>query len=117
MGVINMYVYERMEHWKTVLGITDWNIVCQVISETQVTDSLLDDTFGHEFVGIERDFSSKTGILYHTRALLEDDIIHELLHVRYPNWSEQKVHFWTSLLFGEPVLEFESAMEYLLPTG
>jgi len=117
MEVINMIVHEQIEHWKKVLGITDWNIICQTISETQVTDMLMDDTHGHEFVGIERQFEFKTGILYHTRPLLEDDIIHELLHVRYPDWSEQKVHFWTSLLFGEPVLEHESAMEYLLPTG
>ena len=112
-----MFAQDRIEHWKQMLGITDWNIICLTISEAQVTDALLNDTHGHEFVGIERQFGSKTGILYHTRPLLEDDIIHELLHVRYPDWSEQKVHFWTSLLFGEPVLEHESAMEYLLPTG
>jgi len=117
MDVINMFVHERIEHWKTVLKINDWNIVCQSISEMQVTEALMDDTLGHEFVGIERQFDSKTGILYHTRPLLEDDIIHELLHVRYPEWSEEKVTFWTSLLFGEPVLEHKSAMEYLLPTG
>ena len=29
---------------------------------------------------------------------LEDDIIHELLHVRFPDFSEDEVNFWTNLL-------------------
>lgn len=117
MQIISMFALERIEHWKTVFGITQWNIVCTIIDEEQVVDSLLNDTNGHEFVGIERDFSTQIGIIYHTRPLEEDDIIHELLHIRYPNWSEDKVEFWTSLLNGEQVLQAENAMEHLLPTG
>lgn len=117
MQIISMFAYERIEHWKTVFCITDWNIVCTVIDEMQVVDIWEEETPGHEFVGIERDFDNRIGTLYHTRPLQEDDIIHELLHVRYPDWSEEKVTFWTSLLNGEPVLEDEKAMEHLLPTG
>jgi hypothetical protein len=112
-----MYGQECLEHWKAKLHISDWVIVFQPIDEMQVVDDLKGFEPGHEFVGIERDFNSRTGIIYHTRPLVEDDIIHELLHVRYPDWNEEKVEFWTSLLFGEPVLERECAMEYLLPTG
>lgn len=117
MQIISMFAYEQIDHWKTVFGITDWDIICTVIDEMQVIDIWEGETPGHEFVGIERNFSTRTGIIYHTRPLEEDDIIHELLHIRYPEWSEEKVAFWTSLLNGEPVLQHKNAMDYLLPTG
>ena len=82
MPIISMFTYEWIEDWKTVLGIPEWNIVCTIIDEEQVVDSLLDNSHGHEFVGIERDFTNRSGIIYCTRTLEEDDIIHELLHVR-----------------------------------
>ena len=90
--------HELIIEWQTFLGISDWNISCQSISEMQVTDSLKGDTNGHEFVGIAINFEARKGIIYHTRTLAEDDIIHELLHVRFPLWSEEKVNYWTNLL-------------------
>lgn len=54
------------------------------------------DTPGHEFVGIHIDPSNKQGTIYHTRDLCEDDVVHELLHVRFPSWSEKKVDQWTA---------------------
>jgi hypothetical protein len=117
MQIISMFVYERIEYWKSVFEIAEWNIVCEAIDEMQVVDIWEESTPGHEFVGIHSDFETKTATLYYTRPLEEDDIIHELLHVRYPEWSEEKVTFWTSLLNGEQVMKQENAMEYLLPTG
>ena len=67
----------------------------------QVVDDLNDGKPGNEFVGIAIDFINKKGVIYHTRPLLEDDIIHELLHVRFPDWSEQKVDNWTNLLISQ----------------
>jgi hypothetical protein len=83
----------------------------------QVTDELEADSIGHEFVGVERNFNEQQAIIYHTRQLQEDDIVHELLHIRYPNWSEDKVEYWTSLLLGERVIQLENDMQLLLPTG
>jgi hypothetical protein len=117
MQIISMFALERIEHWKTVLEINNWDIICSTIDENQVVDSLMGNTHGHEFVGIERNFQTLTGIIYHTRPLDEEDIIHELLHVRYSNWSEEKVDFWTTHLIGKPALHHAKAMEYLLPTG
>jgi hypothetical protein len=71
----------------------------------QVMDDLKGDMPGHEFVGIAIDFTNLSGIIYHTRPLQEDDIVHELLHVRFPNWSEQKVDYWTSLLINRPDID------------
>jgi len=41
-------------------------------------------------VGISKD-STGVWVLYHTRKLKESDIVHELLHVRYPRLSEADV--------------------------
>ncbi len=89
---------KMIEHWKSLFEITDWNIICESISVMQVVDAQKGNSPGHEFVGISRDFEKRKGTIFHTRNLKEDDIIHELLHVRFPTWSEDDVNFWTELL-------------------
>ena len=108
---------ELIELWKHRLGISHWNIVCQEIDEMQVTDIWFNNSPGHEFVGIEIHAENQSAILYHTRPIQEDDIIHELLHVRYPTWSEQKVEVWTNVLSGSKIEITATALELLLPTG
>ena len=88
--------------WQALLGISDWVILCERISEDQVVDELEQNSHGHEFVGIHIDFTNQIGTIYHTRELKVDDIVHELLHVRFQSWSEEKVKFWTALLKGIP---------------
>ena len=88
--------------WQVLLGLSDWVILCESISEDQVVDEMEENTHGHEFVGIHIDFTNKIGSIYHTRKLKEDDIVHELLHVRFHSWSEEKVNFWTDLLLKSP---------------
>ena len=96
-----------VKKWQALLGITDWIILCKPISENQVVDELEGNTSGHEFIGIHINFKKKIGIIYHTRKLNEDDIVHELLHVRFPIWSEEKVNFWTDLLIKNPKSLFQ----------
>ncbi len=36
--------------------------------------------------------------IYHTRRLTEEDVVHELLHVRHPEWSEAAVVETTAAL-------------------
>ena len=93
--------------WQALLGISDWVILCEPISEDQVVDEIEDNTYGHEFVGIYIDFTNKTGTIFHTRELNEEDILHELLHVRFNSWSEEKVNFWTDLLIKTPKSLFQ----------
>ena len=38
---------------------------------------------------------------YQNQPLQDDDIIHELLHVRFPDWSEEKVNYWTTLIISQ----------------
>ncbi len=109
-----IFLSSRMiEYWQTMLEITDWEISCEMISEMQVVDALDRNTPGHEFVGIAIESDVKKGTIFHTRALLEDDIIHELLHVRFPEWSEHDVNFWTNLLMkkvGAPQVAYKKLL-------
>ena len=99
--------------WQALLGISDWVILCEPFSEDQVVDELEQNSHGHEFVGIHIDFTNQIGTIYHTRELKVDDIVHELLHVRFQSWSEEKVNFWTALLTGTPKSLFKF---YIQPT-
>ena len=93
--------------WQVLLGLSDWDILCESISKDQVVDEMEENTHGHEFVGIHIDCRNKIGTIYHTRKLKEDDILHELLHVRFHSWSEEKVNFWTDLLLKSPKSLFQ----------
>jgi len=48
-----------LKKWQALLGITDWIILCESISENQVVDELDGNTSGHEFVGIHINFKKK----------------------------------------------------------
>ena len=93
--------------WQALLGISDWVILCEPIFEDQVVDEMEQNTHGHEFIGIHIDFLNQIGTIYHSRELKEDDIVHELLHVRFHSWSEEKVNFWTDLLLRSPKSLFQ----------
>ena len=42
-------------------------------------------------------FDTQRATIYHTRALTPEDVLHELLHVAYPAWSEAAVVEATTL--------------------
>ncbi len=95
---IDIQVSKLLKKWQLLLDISDWSIICESIDEMQVVDDLNGNLPGNEFVGIAINFINRTGIIYHTRDLQEDDVLHELLHVRFPDWNEQEVNCWTDLL-------------------
>lgn len=114
---VNLLTFNLIHYWKSFLGIKKWLISCESISEMQVVDALAHDTCGHEFVGISINFDKKIGIIHHTRPLKEDDIIHELLHVRYPKWSEKKVNLITNLLMKRTILDIVPNHNILVANG
>lgn len=79
-----------INHWQNKLEIKHYRVISQRISPLQVCD----DNFqrGHEFVGISTDHTKCVAFLYHTRKLQTSDIIHELLHIKYPAWTEKQVN-------------------------
>jgi len=92
---------DLLRKWQTAMGIADWEVGCEPIAEMQVVDALKGGTPGHEFVGISIDVEKKEATIHHTRSLVEEDIIHELLHVRYPEWSEDEVNSCTDCLMSD----------------
>lgn len=85
-----------IDKWKRKLSLKDWDITTEEISDAQVTYP--DDCVGEErfFVGIE--IGDGKAKIYHARELTEEDIVHELLHVKHPEKSEDWVEQETERL-------------------
>tara|TARA_R110000850_G_scaffold31469_1_gene86373 strand:+ start:153 stop:446 length:294 start_codon:yes stop_codon:yes gene_type:complete len=74
--------------WQSKLNLKGWSFLIDEIQPNQVVydnDCPVKDRY---FVGIEIDKENKIGTIYHDRELTEADIIHELLHVKYPEKGE-----------------------------
>jgi len=75
--------------WQEYLGLLDWNITTERIDPNQVMYN--GETY---FIGISTFPETLSGIIYHDIDLYENAILHELLHVRYPekdeNWIVNK---------------------------
>jgi hypothetical protein len=81
-----------VDKWQSILNLKEWRFTVQEIQPEQVVydnDCPQKDRY---FVGIEIDKENKVGTIYHDRELTEADIIHELLHVKYPNKSEDWIN-------------------------
>jgi hypothetical protein len=78
--------------WQDKLQLTGWKFPTQEMTPEQVVYS--DDCPDEDkyFVGIEIDKHNKVGTIHHDIELTEQYIIHELLHVKYPNKSEDWVN-------------------------
>tara|TARA_R110000796_G_scaffold82592_1_gene181037 strand:- start:68937 stop:69212 length:276 start_codon:yes stop_codon:yes gene_type:complete len=82
--------------WQRILKIDDWKITTERIHPEQVIHN------GEKyFIGIVRDWDNQKGIIYHDVDLYEEAIVHELLHVRYPNKDEDWINEKTKKLLDE----------------
>lgn len=79
-----------------LLDITDYTIYTEKVSRDQVTA----DDGNREFVGICVNQEEKICFLYHTRDLTDEDVVHELIHVAYPEFTEEEVSISTARLLG-----------------
>lgn len=85
--------------WKNILKLNEWNITTKEIDPTSVTyqdDVPEEDRY---FVGIMPSEDSLHATIFHDRKLTERDIIHELLHVRYPEWTEEQINEAEEILY------------------
>ena len=81
-----------LHQWQSKLELKEWSFLIEDILPAQVTydnDCPVKDRY---FVGIEIDKENKIGTIYHDRELTEADIIHELLHVKYPEKDEDWIN-------------------------
>ena len=78
--------------WQGRLLLTDWTITTEAIEKKSVTYA--DDVPDSDkyFVGIQIDKESMQARIYHDRPLTDEYVVHELLHVKYPNKSESWIN-------------------------
>jgi len=84
-----------INEWQEKLGLNDWFIITEAINHDQVIYP--NDLDLKEFIGITIDTDSKFGVINHTRALTPFDVIHELLHIKYPSWTEDQINNQTNI--------------------
>jgi zinc D-Ala-D-Ala carboxypeptidase len=78
--------------WIRSLGIMDWFVKTERIDPRQVTYPDDISETDRYFVGIEINEKEKNGTIYHDRPLEEDDVVHELLHVKHPEKDEDWIN-------------------------
>ncbi|MEW6603598.1 MAG: hypothetical protein AB1351_02780 [Thermoproteota archaeon] len=93
-----------LRYWKGMLGLDQYMIYTERLSLFQVCDGYC--RLGNSMVGVAADHDAKVARIYHTRQLKEDDIVHELLHVRHPSWSEEQVNRATKTLLAKKKRSF-----------
>jgi hypothetical protein len=90
MGV-SAFVDDILDRWGHLsihgllrLGIGDWDIRTERIDAGQV------EYDGEDyFIGIERDFEGRSAVIYHDIPLDEESIVHELLHIVFPQVDDE----------------------------
>jgi hypothetical protein len=90
-----------IEKWKHILSLDSWSITTESIDPDAV---MYDDSCGNEdryYIGVSADHNNKIAIIYHDRQLTEEDVVHELLHVSFPDWSEDQVNQRTEKLLNQ----------------
>ena len=100
-------VLRKIKFWAWTLDLDHFTIRVELILELQVTGD--DGSPGRELVGVEVDRERFVASIVTTRKLREDDIVHELVHVRNPEWHEEMVaHETESLLVSRDSNYFEA---------
>jgi len=88
-----------IDKWKSLLSLNDWIVITESIDPKSVTYSSDCPAEDRYYIGVSTKSDIKTATIYHDRPLTERDVIHELLHVRYPNWTEEMVNEVEELLY------------------
>jgi len=88
-------IARKLGYWCEVLGLDGHRVEVEVISPNQVTDEKGET--GAHLVGGRR-ITEDSIVIFTTRRLREDDVVHELLHVRFPEMSEGEVRSETRSL-------------------
>lgn len=99
--------------WQYNFQLTEWKFLTQEILPEQVVYNNDCPDKDKYFVGIEIDQQNKTGTIYHDRELTEADVIHELLHVKYPNKNEAWVNKIENLIVNINKMDKEELIEWI----
>lgn len=83
------------------MNLDDWNIITEAISREQVMFPDDIEEKDRYYIGIEIQDEGKVGIIYHDRSLVVEDVIHELLHLVYPEKIEDEINEQTEEVLNE----------------
>jgi len=85
-----------IDNYKKAIGLDEWTINSESIDKNQViydSDVPIEDRY---FIGISIDNESMSGTIYYDRDMTNEDVIHELLHVKYPDFNENEINRLTN---------------------
>ena len=94
----NLMVDDMVGYWIDVLGLKGWTIITTAINKASVIYEEGVPESDRYFVGVEIDRELMSARIYHDRPLNGEYVVHELLHVKYPNLSEDQVNVETERL-------------------
>jgi len=82
-------IRRKLDYWQKALGLEEYEVVVEKHSKMQVTSA--NGEAGANVVGSS--LSKQEGIItiFTTRPLREDDVVHEFVHMRYPEFTEEQV--------------------------
>ena len=100
----NLKTHDMINRWIALLGLRGWTITTEAIDKKSVVYEGGVPAWDRYFVGVEIDREKMMAHIYHDRPLNDEYVVHELLHVKYPNWSEDQVNAGTELLLTHPLL-------------
>jgi hypothetical protein len=87
-----------INHWISVIGLRGWTITTEAIDKKSVVYEGGVPAYDRYFVGVEIDRENMNAHIYHDRSLNDEYVVHELLHVKYPDWTEDQVNAGTKSL-------------------
>lgn len=88
-----------ISYWQKVLGLEKYTIITESISREQVTfpeDISDEDKY---FIGIS--LKDNVATIFHDREMTQEDILHELLHLAFPEKSEDWINKETKIRLNE----------------
>lgn len=80
-------IRRKLDYWQKTLGLEGYQVVFERHHKLQMTRE--NGEPGCNIVGVNKEEGVIT--IFATRPLREDDVVHELLHVKYP---EETDHNW-----------------------
>ncbi len=97
----NLKIPDMVCYWIDVLGLKGWTITTEAISIESVAYADDVPVYDRYFVGVEIDREKMKACIYHDCPLNKEYIVHELIHVKYPEWSEDQVNKETERLINQ----------------
>lgn len=91
-------VHSMLKYWTDYLSLNDWNIELEEVDPEAVTyDSDVPEGKRY-YIGVWYNTEEKHAVIYHDRPLDDESMVHELLHVAYPDMTEEGINRLTEFI-------------------